>query len=139
MRSRQTPASAAAKACGSTGPAAPLASTAAVSEVEVSVSTDRQLKVSSTAPRKARSSSSGASSASVRTSAIMVAMSGSIMPTPLATPTISAVPPPVVGSVARATFGWVSVVIIAVATSVGPATKGSPATRSRCVRSRSMG
>ena len=66
----------------------------------------------------------------------MVAMSGSIIPTPLATPTTR-------GSVARrrslgATFGWVSVVIIAAATRVRRST-GAVGNPARCERIRSIG
>ena len=50
-------------------------------------------------------------SASVRTNASMVAMSGSIMPTPLATPTTRAGP-----ACCTAVLGTVSVVIMARAT-----------------------
>uniref|UniRef100_A0A6J7Q2U8 Unannotated protein n=1 Tax=freshwater metagenome TaxID=449393 RepID=A0A6J7Q2U8_9ZZZZ len=84
---RATSKKAASKTSCPTGPAAPLASTIAVSLVEVSVSTDTELKVLSTTLRNIASSASGAISASVKIRAIIVAMFGSIMPTPLATPT----------------------------------------------------
>ena len=66
-------------------------------------------------------------SASVSTNASIVAMSGSIIPTPLATPTMLAVSPSVVGTFAEATFGRVSVVIMAVATSTASCSAGQGA------------
>ena len=62
----------------------------AVSLVDVSVSTLTQLNVRSTTRRNVASSSSAPISASVVITAIIVAMSGSIIPTPLAMPTTTA-------------------------------------------------
>ena len=72
------------------------------------------------------SSTDGSTSASVATTASMVSMSGSIIPTPLAMPTTRAAP-----ALAVATFGWVSVVIIAVAAAVAEpgVANGEPAVR----------
>ena len=83
---------------------------AAVSLVDVSVSMLNALKVRSITRRNSPSSASAATLASVQNSAISVAMSGSIIPTPLAMPTTRASP-----AVAAATFGTVSVVMIALA------------------------
>ena len=82
---------------------------AAVSLVDVSVSTLRQLNDLSIAALKIGRSSPGDRRASVQNSVISVAMSGSIMPTPLAMPTTRAGPSP---TTADAIFGTVSVVII---------------------------
>ena len=64
----------------------------AVSLVDVSVSTETQLNVRSITRRKMTSRSSASIAASVKHSVMSVAMSGSIMPTPLATPTMRAAP-----------------------------------------------
>ena len=72
----------------------------AMSLVEVSVSTLKALKVLSTIRRKISSSLSELISASVVMTAIIVAIFGSIMPTPFAIPTIVAGP-----TEADATFG----------------------------------
>ena len=74
----------------STDPAAPLARMIAVSLVLVSVSTDTQFRVRLMTERNVESSSCGSIAASVNTIAIRVAMLGSIIPTPLATPTMRA-------------------------------------------------
>src|SRR3977135_3059069 len=65
---------------------------AAVSLVDVSVSIDTALNVRSMTLRNAASRSVGATPASVQNSAMSVAMSGSIIPTPLAMPTTVAGP-----------------------------------------------
>ena len=78
-----------------------------MSLVEVSVSTLTQLKVRSTTDRNVASSAAEVNAASVKIIAIMVAMSGSIMPTPFATPTTVAAP-----AVAAAVLGTVSVVMM---------------------------
>ncbi len=65
-------------------------------------------------------------------------MSGSIMPTPLAIPTTRAVPV-VAGSVATATFGWVSVVMIPVAAAVAVVPSNGGRSDARCERIRSIG
>ena len=77
--------------------------------VEVSVSTLTQLNVRSTTRRNVASRSAADSSASVNSSEMWVAMSGSIKPTPLAMPTTLAELP---ATTASASFGTVSVVII---------------------------
>ena len=96
VRSRRTVCSASASAASSTVPATPLANTIAVSLVLVSVSTDTQLSVLLMTPRKMSFNFCGSTFASVNTIAIRVAMFGSIMPTPLATPTTRAVDPAMV-------------------------------------------
>ena len=67
-------------------PEAPEASTKTVSLVEVSPSMLVCSKVAADASRRSVASSSGVAAASVSTTAIMVAIRGWIMPTPLATP-----------------------------------------------------
>src|SRR5262249_23751938 len=67
-------------------PASPLASSTTQSEVDVSPSTVTRLKVASAASRSARRRKAGATAASVKRKASIVAMSGSIMPEPLAMP-----------------------------------------------------
>ena len=84
-----------------------------MSLVEVSVSTETQLNVRSMTRRKTASSRSPSTAASVNNRVISVAMSGSIMPTPLATPTTRAADPAMVAS---AVFITVSVVMMPVAT-----------------------
>ena len=66
-------------------------------------------------------------------------MSGSIMPTPLAIPTIDATPPSPVGTVADATLATVSVVIMAVAAGSASATSNGSASVSSFLRTRSIG
>ena len=87
----------------------------AVSLVEVSVSTDTQLSVRLMTARKTPSRRGAVMCASVNTMAIMVAMFGSIMPTPFATPTMRADEPAMGASEILFT---VSVVMIPVATSL---------------------
>ena len=72
---------------------------------------ETQFKVRSITRRKTASSAGADSAASVKNIAIMVAMFGSIIPTPLATPTIRALP-----TVADAVLGTVSVVMMPRAT-----------------------
>ena len=115
-----------------------MASTAAVSEVEVSVSTLRLLKVRATTSRVVRSSRSAGTSASVSTKVSMVAMSGSIMPTPLATPTIRGASGPS-PTLAEAVLANVSVVIIPVATRMASVSVNGPVSCARCERMRSIG
>ena len=86
----------------------------AVSLVLVSVSTDTQLSVLLMTPRKMSFNFCGSTCASVNTIAIRVAMFGSIMPTPLATPTTRAVDPAMVADEILCT---VSVVMMPRATS----------------------
>jgi hypothetical protein len=111
-----------------------LARTAAVSEVEVSVSTDSELNVRATTRRKAASSRSAGTAASVKTRAIIVAMSGSIMPTPLAMPTTDAPP-----ARADATLGRVSVVMMARAAATASVPAKGGRTAARPARTRSIG
>ena len=66
-------------------------------------------------------------------------MSGSIMPTPLAIPTIEASPPSVVGTVAEATLATVSVVMMAVAAGSAWSMVNGRARISSCLRTRSIG
>jgi hypothetical protein len=95
----------------------PVAKKSKVSEVEVSLSTVTQLKLLS-APFFSRACSTGAAiGASVKTKDSMVAMSGAIMPAPLAMPLRVTSMPPMV-AVRVATFGKVSVVMIALAASI---------------------
>ncbi len=101
-----------------------------MSDVEVSVSTESELNVRSTTRPNMRSSSAAGSSASVNTKANIVAMSGSIMPTPLATPTIRQSP-----TCASAILGTVSVVIIASATAPASVTGKRSARPAWLVRS----
>ena len=68
--------------------AAPVAASSSVSLVEVSPSTVMQLKERSEASRSSARSTGAGSLASVATKASMVAMSGAIMPDPLAMPLI---------------------------------------------------
>ena len=110
---RATSSRATSNAPSSTEPAAPLANTMAVSLVEVSVSTETQLKVRSITRRHTASNVVPSTRASVNTNVMSVAMFGSIMPTPLATPTTRADPP---ATVASAILGTVSVVMIPRAT-----------------------
>ena len=81
---------------------------AAVSLVDVSVSMLSALNVRSMTRRKAASSGSGSMAASVRKRVMRVAMSGSIIPTPLAMPTTRAGP-----TAASDALGTVSVVMMA--------------------------
>ena len=66
--------------------------TTAVSDVEVSVSTDRLLNVGATTRRHSASRRSGSIAASVKAKVSIVAMLGSIMPTPFAIATTRADP-----------------------------------------------
>ena len=81
----------------------------AVSLVEVSVSIDTQLNVLLMTRRKMTLSFSLDTSASVNIMVMRVAMLGSIIPTPLATPTMRALLPAIVASAILCT---VSVVMI---------------------------
>ena len=114
VRSNMTDSSAVSKAVASTAPAAPLANTMAVSLVDESVSMETQLNVRLTTRRKIASRSFDDTAASVKIIEIIVAMSGSIMPTPLATPTTRADDP---ATVASDTLCTVSVVMMPRATS----------------------
>ena len=96
--------------------AAPVAKASSVSDVDVSPSIVTALNVSMTAPETIACNAGAAIGASVNTNDSIVAMSGAIMPAPLAMPQIVTVALP---SFARAvaTFGNVSVVMIALAAS----------------------
>ena len=71
-----------------------MANSSSVSEVEVSLSTVMALKESSTPFASSACSTGAAIGASVTTKESMVAMSGAIMPAPLAMPLIVTVAPP---------------------------------------------
>ena len=112
-RSSSRSCSTAAKATrsGATLPAAPVANRSTVSLVEVSLSTVVQLKLVAVASANRSCSAAAGIAASVNTKHSMVAMSGAIMPLPLAKPLIrSAVPPDCTTRVAA--LGKVSVVMI---------------------------
>ena len=94
--------------------AAPVAKASSVSEVEVSLSMVTALKVSSTPLLSSDCSTADESGASVNTNDSIVAMSGAIMPAPLAMPLMVTLALPSF-TVAVATFGKVSVVMIAFA------------------------
>ena len=94
--------------------AAPVAKASRVSEVEVSPSIVTALKLSATPSASRRCSAGAAIGASVNTKASMVAMSGAIMPAPLAIPQMVTVALPSF-AVAVAPLGNVSVVMIAFA------------------------
>ena len=97
--------------------AAPVAKASSVSDVEVSLSMVTALKVSSTPLLSSDCSTADDSGASVNTKDSMVAMSGMIMPAPLAMPLMVTLALPSF-TVAVATFGKVSVVMIALAASI---------------------
>ena len=109
--------------------APPVAKSIRVSDVEVSLSTVMQLNEVST-PRDSRACSTGAAmGASVKTKLSMVAMSGAIMPAPLAMPLrVTGTPPR--STVAVASLGKVSVVMMARAASAMPSSRASATSRS---------
>ena len=94
--------------------ALPVANIISVSEVEVSPSMVTALKVSVTPSLSSACKAGAAIAASVNTKESMVAMSGAIMPAPLAMPLMVTVALPM-RACAVATFGKVSVVMIACA------------------------
>ncbi len=97
--------------------AAPVANRSSVSEVDVSPSIVTALNVSSTSLfRQRRAMRAPRCGASVKTKASIVAMSGAIMPAPLAKPLMRTVALPSF-ALAVASFGNVSVVMIAFAAS----------------------
>ena len=100
-------------------PALPVANSISVSEVEVSPSMVTALKVSATPSLSMACSAGAAIAASVNTKDSIVAMSGAIMPAPLAMPLMVTVALPIL-ALAVATFGNVSVVMIALAASRKP-------------------
>ena len=111
--------------------AAPVANASRVSEVEVSLSMVTALKVSSTPLFSSDCSASAEIGASVNTNDSIVAMSGAIMPAPLAMPLMVTVALPSF-TLAVATFGKVSVVMMARPhPSSGPAWRRAPASPAR--------
>ena len=93
-------------------PAAPVANSIRVSEVEVSPSTVTQLKLVAVPAVSSACSTACGRAASVKTKLSIVAMSGAIMPAPLAMPLIVTVTPSM-AAWRVASFGKVSVVMIA--------------------------
>ena len=94
--------------------AAPVANASTVSDVEVSPSMVTALNVSTTPSRNNDCKTGAAIGASVKMKASMVAMSGAIMPAPLAKPLmVTSVPRSRMRAVAN--FGNVSVVMMALA------------------------
>ena len=110
-----TSVSASVNAWRSTGPARPPASTSTVSLVERAPSTFRQSNDSETAAASARWSAARSMAASVVTTASIVAMAGESIAAPFAIPPTVAAP-----IVATASFGFVSVVMMARAASAPP-------------------
>src|SRR6185437_11178206 len=106
--------------------AAPVANASNVSEVEVSPSMVTALNVSSTPLLSSDCSAAGAIGASVKTKDSIVAMSGMIMPAPLAMPLMVTVVLPSF-ALAVATFGNVSVVMIARAAPIQSSGVATPA------------
>ena len=96
--------------------AAPVANSSSVSEVDVSLSTVMALNEPCTDFDSMACSAGAAIGASVKTKESMVAMSGAIMPAPLAMPEMRTRTPPISAS-AVATLGNVSVVMMARAAS----------------------
>ena len=136
VRLSSTSWSAVSNAFASASPAAPLARITAVSLVLVSVSTETQFSVRFTTSRNTESSDGASIAASVNTIAIIVAMSGSIMPTPFATPTMRAPDPATVASWILCT---VSVVMMPRATSSASWWGSGTGRRSMPARMRSIG
>ena len=95
-----------------------------MSFVEVSPSTEIWLKVAGTTVDSAFCSAAGATLASVVIKSSIVAMFGWIMPLPLAIAPMRTALPPTANSSAIS-FGWVSVVMIAVAASWLPASSAA--------------
>lgn len=95
-------------------PALPVANRSTVSDVDVSPSTVMQLKLLSTARESSFCRTLAGSAASVNRKTSMVAMSGAIMPEPLAMPLMVTVLPPSFTR-AVAALGKVSVVMMAFA------------------------
>ena len=93
-----------------------MAKASKVSDVDVSPSMVTALKVSATLSKTIFCRAAAATGASVKTNDNMVAMSGAIMPAPFAMPLIVTLALPSF-AVAVATFGKVSVVMMAFAAS----------------------
>ncbi len=109
--------------------APPVAKSISVSEVDVSLSTVMALNEVSTERDSSACRASRATGASVKTKLSMVAMSGAIMPAPLAMPLIVTATPPI-SACAVASFGNVSVVMMARAASAIPSSRASATSRS---------
>ncbi len=105
-----------------------MANSSSVSEVELSLSTVIALNEASVASPSSACSTGAGMAASVTTKANIVAMSGAIMPEPLAMPASVTGTPSIVQR-AAAPFGNVSVVMIAPAAAAMPSAR-SPLTRS---------
>ncbi len=105
--------------------AAPVANSISVSDVEVSLSTVIALKLVLTLLPSIACRAGAAIGASVKTNDSMVAMSGAIMPAPLAMPAM-VTSTPSMATVAAASFGKVSVVMIARAASTMAPGAASP-------------
>ena len=106
--------------------AAPVASSRSVSEVEVSLSTVMALNEASVASAKSGCRIEAGRAASVTAKASMVAMSGAIMPEPLAMPAMVTATPSI-STLAAAPLGKVSVVMIARAAASTPSPRSSVA------------
>ncbi len=118
--------------------ALPVAAASTVSEVEVSLSTVMQLKLRSAASASRACSVTGGSFASVKAKASIVAMSGAIMPEPLAIPVnVTGTPP--ISAWRTAPLGKVSVVMIASAAACQGAVPSASARSSRRSVMRSAG
>ena len=116
----------------------PVANSSTVSEVEVSESTVVQLKLASTPRRSSPSSTEAGSFASVNTKHSMVAMSGAIMPLPLANPwMVTSVSP--MRAVRTAAFGKVSVVMMPRAAASQASSASAACRPGRAAVSRSCG
>ncbi len=108
------------------GDAVPVAKASSVSLVDVSLSTVMALKVVSTWRLTSAWSAGAATAASVKMKASMVAMSGAIMPEPLAMPFSVTFTPPI-SAMRVASLGKVSVVMMVRAASAKPSSTASAA------------
>ncbi len=127
-RSRQASASRPPNSPVSTGPAAPEASSSTVSLVDSAPSTVRQLNDTPTADRRRSVAVVASRRASVVSTASIVAMFGSSIAAPLATPPMVNVPPSSVVPVSAVVLGTVSVVMIARAAAGPPSSARAAAT-----------
>ena len=119
-------------------PAAAVATSAQASLVEVSPSTVMRLKLASTASPTIERNARGSTAASVAMNASIVAMSGRIIPEPLAIPVTVTVRPPR-SRVRDAPLGTVSVVAMAAAASSQPSPLSRPAAAGTARSKRSTG
>ena len=119
-------------------PAVPVANSSTVSLVEVSLSTVVALKLRAVPAASMACNRSGATTASVNTKHSMVAMSGAIMPLPLAMPVMRTVLPPMV-AVRVDALGKVSVVMIPRAASSHLPASSAPCSAGSAVVMRSCG